>query len=244
MASLLALSFLSSLLTSCSDDEDRQETITKLRALGVSQVPVNAKPGDTVELTFYLSAPAASQVLASPGLDNDARYSVPVSVTPKDSNVVEANYGPLSLYSYRASVVVPQNAAIANQLKLLGFARVRSSVLFKIADTDQETIVSDTIVYAEGSAQLSWTAPTVDIVQPGATATSGTLGLEGAINNSGQETNRIAWFVSSGKVKNRRAKVTTWDDAASGSQSLFFTVRGSKSGAFAVKAANVNLSGN
>lgn len=194
-------------------------------------------------LTYYLAAPAASAITALPGIDGGARYSVPVIVTPVDNGVQETNYGALSLYTYRATIVIPNSSAVTSPLMLRGFARVRSHVEFSTAEGEREAIVSDTVVYAEGSTQLDWTAPTVDIITPSRTANAGKLDVEGSITSSGNETHRIAWFVSSGKIKNRRAKMTTWEEAAAGQQTLFFTVRGTKSGAFGIKAMNVNLAG-
>ena len=240
---LALMAMLPIVCSSCRDDGERQETVTKLRALGVSQSPVNAKPGETVELTYFLAAPPSANITALPAVDDNARYSLPVIATPIDSGVTETNYGALSLYSYKANIVIPSGSAITVPLNLRGFARVRSNIEFSTGNGDSEDIVSDTIVYGDGSPQLNWTAPTVDIIKPSASAAAGKLEVEGSIASSGNETHRIAWFVSSGKIKNRRAKVSTWEDASTGSQTLFFTVRGSKSGVFGIKAINVNLSG-
>ncbi len=240
---IVLFTLFSVIVAGCSDDAERQETVTKLRALGVSQTPVNAKPGDTVALTYYLAAPAASVITALPAIDGSARYSVPVIATPVDAGVTETNYGALSLYTYRATIVIPNSSVVTGPLMLRGFSRVRSNVEFSTNTGDRETIVSDTVVYAEGSTQLDWTAPTVDIIAPGSTGNAGKLDVEGSITSTGNESHRIAWFVSSGKIKNRRAKITTWEDAASGEQTLFFTVRGTKSGAFSIKAINVKLAG-
>ena len=231
------------MVSGCSDNEERPETVNKLRALGVAQEPVNAMPGDTVELTYYLAAPPALQLTATASLDDDARYSLPIVVTPKDAAPIETNYGALSLYSYKASLVIPATTAITSQLLVRGFARVRSDVKFSTDSGDSEVVVADTIIYAQGASQLGWTAPTIDIVKPDATGSAGNLDIEGSIVSTGDETNRVSWFVSSGKVKNRRAKISTWENASSGSQTLFLTARGTKSGAFAIKALNVSLSG-
>jgi hypothetical protein len=121
-----------------------------------------------------------------------------------------------------------------------GYARLRYQVKFN-ASGDDENIVGDTIVYPESSTALSWTAPTIAITKPATTAAAGSLDLEGTIDSQGNETNRVSWFVSSGKVKNRRAKSTVWQDAASGSQTVVMTVRGTKSGAFAIKTQTITL---
>ncbi|MEI6834604.1 MAG: hypothetical protein WCL28_11495, partial [bacterium] len=61
------------------------------------------------------------------------------------------------------------------------------------------------------------------------------------ITSDSQESNRVAWFVSAGKIKNRKSRSTLWEDAPSGTQAVFFTARGAKSGAFAIKSQAINL---
>ena len=156
-------------------------------------------------------------------------------MTPVEQNVSENVVGPLSLYSYKATVSVPNDASTGARLAAQGYVRLRYNVAFS-QGTDEESIVGDTIVYAPNAPQLSWTAPTITIAKPAATASAGTVELDGTISASGTESNRVSWFVSGGKVKNRRAKTTLWEDAPKGSQAIFMTVRGTKSGAFALKS--------
>jgi len=227
-------------ISSCSDEGERPEKINKLRAIGVEQSPVAAKPGDTVQLTFYLAGP--SQMVLTPRvlIDSNARYGTPVSVTPLDQNVSENVVGPLSLYSYKATVSVPNDASTGVRLAAQGYVRLRYNVAFS-QGTDEESIVGDTIVYAPNSPQLNWTAPTIAITKPAPTASAGTVELDGNIDASGTESNRVSWFVSGGKVKNRRAKTTSWQDAPKGSQAIFMTVRGTKTGAFALQSLAVTI---
>jgi hypothetical protein len=228
------------LAAACGNESERPETITKLRAIGVEQTPVNAKIGDTVQLTFYLLGKPQTTLTPEVLLDTKSPYSTPVAVTPVDAAPVETSMGSLSLYSYRATMTVAGSPVIAAALTKLGWARLRYQVKFNAAG-DDENIVGDTIVYPENSPALTWTAPTIAITKPSATVSSGTVDLEGTIDSAGNETNRVSWFVSSGKVKNRRAKSTVWQEAASGTQTVVMTVRGTKSGAFALKTQTVTL---
>ena len=222
-------------ISSCGSEAERPETINKLRALGVEQSPVAAKLGDTVQLTFYLAGP--SQMVLTPRvlIDSNARYGTAISVTPVDQNVSENVVGPLSLYSYKATVSVPNDTSTAARLAAQGYVRLRYNVAFS-QGTDEESIVGDTVVYTANAPQLSWTAPTIAITKPAATASAGKVEIDGTISANGTESNRVSWFVSGGKVKNRRAKTTLWEDAPKGSQAIFMTVRGTKSGAFALKS--------
>jgi hypothetical protein len=67
------------------------------------------------------------------------------------------------------------------------------------------------------------------------------MALEGTVNSNGKESNRVGWFVSAGKIKNRKSRSTEWQDAPRGAQAVFFTVRGAKSGAFAIKSQTVTI---
>ena len=225
----------------CRDDNDRPETITKLRALGVSQSPTIAKAGDPVSLTFYLAGPSQLTLSATPILDLGARYGQSIIVTPVDAAPTETAVGPLSIYSYKANFNIPNDAIITQKILTSGFARVRYNVKFSSTGGDEESVVGDTLVYPTGAPQLNWTTPTIAIANPAATASAGTLDLEGAIQSNGQESNKVSWFVSAGKIKNRKARITEWQEAPAGNQTLIFTVRGAKSGAFAIQSQAVNL---
>lgn len=228
-------------LASCSEEEDRQETISKLRALGVEQSPVVAKPGDTVTLTFYMAGPPKLAPAATPVTDAAARYSDPILVTPIDPATQEVEVGPVSLYSFKATYVVPSDDKTLSRLGAKGLLKTRYAVKFVATNGDQETIVGDSLIYPLGSPQLLWTSPTISITKPGTSVSTGKIDLEGSITSTGSESNKVAWFVSSGKLKNRKARTTQWEEASKGSQAIFFTVRGAKSGAFAIKSQVISL---
>ena len=227
-------------ISGCGDDGERPETIDKLRALGVAQSPVNAAPGETVNLTFYLAGAPGLTIVPEVITDSSTRYGFPVAVTPITATPSETNSGALSIYEYRASMVVPATAQMSAAIAKLGFARTRYSVKFT-AGQESESVVGDSVIYTSGSSQLAWTAPVITIDKPDATGTSGNLDLTGTIVSSGAETNRVSWFVSSGKIKNRRSKATQWQDVPAGTQTLIMTVRGAKSGAFAIKTKSVTI---
>ena len=239
----ISFGFLSLTLSvfGCSDEMDRQETIAKLRSLGVEQSPSIAKPGDTVNLTFYLAGPSALALTSAPLADESSRYGKPVIVSPVDNSPVESVVGPLSLYTFRASFTAPSDEFTLTTIKTKEYARVRYNVKFQTSSGDDESVVGDTLLYAPGSPQLEWKPPTIAITKPTDNSSAGSVDLEGTISSDGNESNRVAWFVSAGKVKNRKARTTRWEDAPSGTQAVFFTVRGAKSGAFAIKSQAINL---
>ena len=65
--------------------------------------------------------------------------------------------------------------------------------------------------------------------------------LSGTITKPQPENVKVSWFVSSGKVTNRRAKETKWAPEKTGPQTVIMTARGMKSGSFAVQAVDVNV---
>lgn len=229
-------------LTSCGgENADRPEVINKLRAVGVESSAVNPKPGDTINLNFYLAAPPGLTISPEIQVDGSSRYGVPVMVTPVDNAPTETAAGPLSIYNYKTTLTVPtDNPILGASISKQGFGRVRYKIKFT-AGTEYESVVGDTIVYSPGSSQSSWKLPDISITKPSATANAGNLDLEGSISSDGNEPYRVSWFVSDGKIKNRRAKATTWSDAPKGPQTLIMTVRGTKSGAFAIKYQTVTI---
>jgi hypothetical protein len=239
---LLLITAALSQYSSCGDDNaDRPEVLKKLRTLGVEQNPINAKPGDTVNLTFHLAGPQGLTIAPSVELDTVSRYGVAQPVTPIDAQPTETAVGPLSLYAYRTTLSVPtDNALVAASLAKQGYARLRYKVRFS-AGSEYEAVVGDTVVYPSTAPQLAWKSPEIAISKPVDAAASGTIDLEGTISSEGSESYRVSWFVSDGKVKNRRAKITSWSDATKGTQTLIMTVRGTKSGAFVLKSQSVTL---
>jgi hypothetical protein len=130
-----------------------------------------------------------------------------------------------------------------NALTLVqGLARVRFGVkLTSSSDGDDETIVADALVYKAGSEQLTWKAPTIEIAEPVLDSISNSTTLGANIQSTGSEKNRVGWFVTNGKVKNPAAKSSEWSEIPAGDQTLFLTVRGTKSGAFSIKTKTVKV---
>lgn len=241
VVSIMACSLVTLMHSGCNDEMDRQETITKLRALGVDQSPVIAKPGDTVSLTFYLAGPSSLVLNPTPLVDKLSRYGKPILVTPIDAAPTESIVGPISVYSFRASFIAPNDTATLASIQTKDYARVRYNVKFQSPTGDEESIVGDTLIYAPGSPQLTWATPAIEIVKPTQNASAGEVDLEGSINSTGSESNRVAWFVSAGKIKNRKSRSTVWEEAPTGGQAVIFTVRGAKSGAFALKSQAITV---
>lgn len=227
-------------LASCGPEQDRQEVISKLRGLGVEQTPVNATPGQTVQLVYHLIAPKGLTVAAQPYTDTAFRYGVNAPVTLTDLAPVSEDVGALTHYTLRAQFVVPSDALTLAAVAAKGSARVRYGVQFT-APGDDETIVTDSVVYAAGAPELAWTAPTIAIAQPVGANISSETPLQATVQSTNAEINKLSWFMSGGKVKSRRAISTEWTEIPSGIQTLILTTRGDKSTSFAIKIAQVTV---
>jgi hypothetical protein len=233
---------LNATLISCSDDAARQETIDKLRALGVVQVPTIATPGATVQLTYYLGGPKGLTVTPTPYNDSEFfKYGTNADVTLIDATPVEEIFGNSSLYTFQASFIAPATPEVSAVIAAKGNARLRYGVDFRTPSGDYETVIADALIYSPTAPQTEWVAQTVDISLPSTTAISGSTAIQGEISSPLDEPYKVGWFVSSGKVKVRNAIKTEWSEIGSGEQTLIFTARGSKSGAFAIKVLKVNV---
>lgn len=223
---------------SCSDDQVRQESITNLRGIGVEQSPVIAKPGSPVTLTFHLAAPQGKAITAAPYIDSVFRYGTTTKVTLVDTTPVEKNLGSISQYTLRATFTAPSDAATLASLEKGSPLRTRYGVTFSDGSRT-ENIVGDTLIYKADTPEQ--VAPTITIDQPLSAEIGTTATIASTVTNKIAEENRVSWFVSSGEVKNRRAKSTEWSKISTGDQTLIVTTRGAKSGAFAIKVVQVSV---
>lgn len=244
------VSILAGSLTACGDEEtDRFERVAKLRAIGVSTNPVVlAAPAsgttESVELTAFAALPKGGVVGASSFLDEASAYSSPLPVSVDSSTATTEGFAALDLYSVKATATVgpltPQQEAI-----LLATGKLIFRYGIKLDSGDEsETIVGNILVYPAGSPEVSFQALSANVAEPLANATIGTgpdQVLSGTATKPQEEAIKFGWFVSSGKVKNRRARETKWEPVDSGSQTVIMTARGMKSGSFALKAVDVTV---
>ncbi|NBQ54495.1 MAG: hypothetical protein EBU49_13095 [Proteobacteria bacterium] len=99
-------------------------------------------------------------------------------------------------------------------------------------------------MHPAGSEESAYQAVSVSVAEPVANATIGAgpdQVLSGTVIKPQSENVKVSWFVSSGKVTNRRAKETKWEPQSSGTQTVIMTARGMKSGSFALQAVDVTV---
>ena len=228
---------MSGLLACNNDDEDRFEQINKLRAIGVSVAPVTVQPTispsspGTAALTIYAAVPLGQTISIEPYTDPQP------SILPQLTPVIESgsekyvDYAAFRLYSVNARVVIPAAVPIPPKP---GFTRLKYGLLMR-AGEEEEKVVGNILVYPPGSPELSWQAPSAEIATPNtAGVESGSIDLKAnLVSPNAGENLRVSWYVSSGKVQNRRAKETKWQDPKAGAQTILMTVRGLKTGVLA-----------
>lgn len=232
-------------LFACNDDEDnRFERIDKLRALGVTTSPIGLTPAGSdgsqaMTLSFFLVAPLGSTLQFEPYEDEKSRFAIPVKLSVAETSDKRTDYATFSIHQIDA-VLTPPPAGLFPIPEDPGFVRLRYGLRVTAAN-EEEVIVGTAVLYANNTIRPSYQPLSVQIVTP---ESQGLLGNEATIaasvDNPNDENVKIGWFVSSGQVKNRRARQTIWSDIKGGKQTMIVTVRGLKSGTFAFDVREFN----
>ena len=250
---------MSLLILACgSKSSDRQEDINKLRALGVSVcsgpqpstaatctklvgTPSTASAPQQFTLTIYAALPLGVQVdTAEPFADTKSTLGQTAALTVVSGSGKYEDHQALRLYSVQATALIPVGEALPIPPSP-GFTRLRYGVRL-VAGGREEKLVGNLLVYPAGDPALAWSAPTLAVTSPTASAAvSGTVDLQATVASPSGENLRVAWFADDGAIDNRRAKSTTWKAPASGNHTVFATVRGLSSGGFAIKAIDVKV---
>jgi hypothetical protein len=222
----------------CGDPSDRPEVVNKLRSLGVESNPglivaSTEAASLTTQLTVTMMLPLGETISVESFSDEQPRTAyVAEGLAVDQSSIAYQTFNSMQIASFKANFNNPSDAVFLTQGagKLL---RVRYGFLVK-AGTEEEKIVGDVLMLAPGEPELSWSAPTALIENPaaGATIPNAEMELSASVNNPNQESIKLGWYVTSGKIDNRRAKTATWKEFASGPQTIVLTVRGKKSRTF------------
>ena len=232
-------------VSGCDDDAERPEKITKLRAIGVSASrtavePSTAETPQVVTLTFLAAVPKGETVTAEAFRDEDSQYAIPLPVTiQQETAATNTTYAGLDIFSVSGTLVAPSAATPIPADP--GFVALRYGIRL-VAGAESETIVGNVILVPPGATQLSWAPLSVDVSAPtaGAVVSAGGESDLVATTVKGTEENvRVGWYVSSGKVKNRRARETKWEEPGQGTHTVIVTARGLRTGAFAWKAVDI-----
>lgn len=246
LASLLILSTM----LACRDMKTRPETADKLKPILVlvnppteSKTPTQPLPkavanpplpGQTVTLEFHFIGPAGiTGVTLSEGELEARPLTVPITGWSIDSPELH-DYPGLRHITIAARVAVPSAASLTQLWPAFaseGLVRLRYTMV--VSDgTRNLPIAGDFVVYRDKTVESSqWTlyGSSIDSPAAGEAPTDPKLTIASTLQNSQNEPIKIAWFVSDGEIKNRRASSTEWKLPGAGSYTLVFTIRGKDS---------------
>ena len=231
------------------EDTSRVERIEKLRAIGISANPVvliAPAPGTSgsIELTTYAALPLGASVSAQSFLDEGSTYNQPVPVVMTPGSEATQQMAALDIFSVKATVTVgPLTAEQQVILATTGKLALRYGIQLDSGE-ESERIVGNILVYPATAQEVTYQSVGVSVAEPlaNATVSSGPdQVLSGTVTKPQSENIKVSWFVSSGKVTNRRAKETKWEPEKTGIQTVIMTARGMKSGSFALQAVDVTV---
>ncbi len=242
-ASLLILMLLN---IACDGEEDRFERIAKLRGLGLQTSPVIAAPStDTspsqVEFTFYAAAPLGETVTATPYQDLQGSLR---KVSVANFTVGEVSYedhASLRIVKVKATGVVPPASTFYFDPDN-GFATARFAISL-VGQSNSQVMVGNLVIYPFGSSALTTknNLPTINITNP---IKDGTINgteqeIKAELTEVNDETYRVGWFVSGGRLTARNKVSTTWTPTGAGKYTVIVTARGTKTSAFGIDVVDV-----
>ena len=240
---------VSIILLGCGGEEDRQENLFKLRGLGAISNPLVSLPTTDpttprkVELRVYAALPIGETATVEPFEDDGSPFFARLSVgdiSIDTASLAYQAYPGFQIMSFTASLSVPVAETFA---RTKGAGQVRYGFLIK-SGNEVEKLVGNFLVYPEGSPELNWVNPEVALENPteGLSLKSGSdVSISAALTDKNDEDLKLGWFASGGKVKNRRAKSTSWETPGAGEHTVIFTARGKKSRGFAMQIVKVKV---
>ena len=224
-------------LVSCGDDDDRQEVVTKLRGFGSIATPriiaLQDTPASIRSTTLFISPKNINITKTQSYQDN-----VPLTTQALDiQNDIENDCGPLQIQRFSTNLLVPNTLTPKVLTQYNGVIKIRYG-LEALSTNNTEKIVSDLLVVDNTNSALSWnhekhTVTITPLIQEQLVAETD-ITIEATTTKATEEdTLKLAWFVSGGKIDNFRAKKTTWTLPAAGSHCLAIALHGRKSRFFA-----------
>jgi hypothetical protein len=246
----LALIFLTVAL-SCGPEQERQEQITRLRGIGAVSAPLVQTPStdsqsNTVTLTTYVAIPLDQTITATAFVDEPVfgAYMVSAAEMQISTSMNYTDYDDFRLASFDTVVAIPKLSVFQALNPLFSGIQMRYGFEISTGD-DTEQLTGSFLVYPEGSSELSWQNTTVNLAAPVSTDTisaGSEVSFEASATDQNDDNIKYGWFVSGGKVKNRRSSKTTWSTPGeAGSYTVIITARGKKSRSFSFDIVQVTL---
>lgn len=246
-----SLSIISVAALACSEMDSRPERAEKLKPILVEvNPPVSegapfepALIGNEVRLAFHFIAPPRTQgFTATPEMAGPKPLTVPAPLPELDGPVVVSELPGLQHSIVKTKVLLPGLAeleAIDPALAAAPFIRFQYQLRLSHEGRDLP-LAGDFVAYRDASVpEASWNFQGSRITQPESSNSRGNkVEIAAEVVNQQGEPLRVAWFVSDGKIENRRASSTEWEAPGPGEYTLIFTVRGkqSRTGTLAIKS--------
>ena len=225
----------------CSDESDRVEAISKLRALGVSATPSfvsqEASQGAGVSLEFLVAVPKDHVITAE---EYDISKAEPFSfkITPDLSTISYQEVGDLRIAKVTATGVLPPSAAAIDFRGVSSFA-LKYGLTIKDG-SESENIVGAVLIFKEGSSPAP-SGLNISIKDSVDFSNHAEGNIAANLQNTTSEKFKVSWFVSSGEIKNRRALLTKWTPDKAGEQALIVTARGLDTGTFSISSQVITV---
>lgn len=224
-------------LLSCNPIENTPELVDRLRAFGVStqKAAYSTDAAETdIELTFYLVSNRQTDLLVE-------ELEVEVGqLIVQDWEIKEPDdFSRLRIFEVIVSAKLPK-------LEELQFseaddtASVPYAMLFS-QDGEQERVRGRIKIYRPSDPRLGQEKPVIKIVNPqNAEQLSGSsVMLKAKLEDISDQSYRISWLVSDGKIAKPRAIETEWEEFSANSQTIIVTFRGLDSWNFAYDVVDI-----
>lgn len=223
---------LSTCLLSCSDDSEPFERIINMRPIGVSSdkpliSSIDFEDLDSIQINLQVVVvlPEADSIESIEVFEDTENIGLKVSPVLVEGSGSYLEAGKLKIYTHDA--IVPILKLEENIIeKSNGIIKLNYG--FKISSGEKEEKVIGEIRYISDSLSgLNWQRPSVTINDTtGSTDSNGHRVLSANVESENNERLKFSWYVSSGKIKNRTGKETSWEEAGTGSQTVIAAVYG------------------
>lgn len=234
-------------LGACSGNEEHPETVEKLRAIGVQIDPImpvaNSESALAGTVTFFaLSNGQESPAFREAPIPSElARFGnlAPRFVANQDP-ITSSEYGPLRLIRVTGSLT--QVSPLVFSISKRPIMKIPFSSIID-QGSESEEIVGEVFVADSAANVIDWGKLNATITHPYNASEIGSIDidLKGEVEKVADEPVKISWFVSSGKVENRRSLLTKWTEIAPGEQVAVLTARGMKSRRFSYQVVTVRV---
>ena len=224
-------------------EEYQQELITKLRVIGVATDPgiLSLHAAEkTVIFTLYALTPKGQTITFDSY--TDPKWNKPLSSSVVNSEIIVEEKAGFDLHQIIQTHTLGEQA-IEEIPEDPGYLSYNYGLQVKTAD-ESEKVMGSLVFFHPKNAAATWTPHKIKITSltDGQTVNKDQeLALEAEIQNRNNESYRLGWFTSSGKIINRRNIKTKITNLTTGKQTIIVTARGMHTGLFAMDTIEIEV---